>query len=124
MGYDKKHSVRRAAESYLLKEVTEMAKNSILTDNLEQCMLCGSYDEIERHHIMNGADRNKSTKYKLIAPLCVYCHRIGRHAVHQNRENSDRLKAKAQLAFEEHYPELSFLQIFGRNFKHLLEDEQ
>jgi len=98
-----------------------MAKFSILTDNLEQCMMCGTHDMIERHHIMNAADRNKSTKYGLIAPLCVYCHRVGRHAVHNNAKNMNMLKAKAHVAFEKHYPEEDWLKTFGRNYKHLLE---
>lgn len=100
-----------------------MAKFSILTNNLDQCMMCGAYDTIERHHILGAADRNKSTKYGLIAPLCPSCHRIGRHSVHQNRANSDKLKAKAHIAFEQCYPDLDFLRIFGRNYKHLLEVE-
>ena len=75
---------------------------------------------IERHHIMSGSDRNKSTKYGLIAPLCTKHHRIGNDAVHQSRQTNDKLKALAHIAFEKHYPKLDWLKIFGRNYKHLL----
>ena len=100
-----------------------MAKFSILTNNLKRCMTCGTYEAVERHHVFGASERNKSAEYGLIAPLCIYHHRMPPYGVHHNRKNNDKLKAKAHIAFEEHYPDLDFLRIFGRNYKHLLEDE-
>jgi len=100
-----------------------MADFSILTDNLEQCMICGTYGA-ERHHVFGASERSKSTEYGLIAPLCTYHHRMPPYGVHHNRQNNDKLKAKAQIAFKKKYPELDFLRIFGRNYAHLLEGEE
>ena len=93
-----------------------MAEKSILTDNLEQCMMCGSRTWIEEHHVFGGADRKKSTKYKLLAPLCHYCHNEPPHGVHHNAKNRLKLEQAGQRAFNSHYPELDFMKIFGRNY--------
>jgi len=99
-----------------------MSLFSILTDDFESCMICDSYHWIECHHIMPASNKKKSEKYGLIAPLCHDCHNEPPNGVHHNRENDRRLRAKAQIAFETHYPDEDWLRIFGRNFKHHLEE--
>ena len=105
-----------------------MANFSIVFSNIDRCcMSSGKYGRcqgrVERHHIMNGADRKKSDKYGLIAPLCSNHHRVGREAVHNNARNMNLLKAKAHIMFREHYPELNWLRIFGRNYAWIIEDK-
>lgn len=99
---------------------------SILTKNMNRCMLADGtcFGRIEYHHCMPASDRNKSTKYGLIAPLCQNHHRIGRKAVHNNAENMNKLKALSHVAFEREYPNKDWLRIFGRNFSHLLEGDR
>lgn len=103
-----------------------MAKFSILTNNLEKCMMKNGdcIGRVERHHCMNGADRKKSDKYGLIAPLCTGHHTLLPDAVHRSRASMDRFKGKSQIAFEEHHPDLDWFKIFGQNYKHKLEDDQ
>ena len=49
------------------------------------------------HHCFPGTLRNKSEQYGLVVPLCGNrCHRLGKYAVHQNRETARALKAWAQ----------------------------
>lgn len=102
-----------------------MAKFSILTDDLHTCMMKNSkcMGRIERHHCMNGADRDKSDKYGLIAPLCTGHHTLLPDAVHKSRASMDHFRAKSHIAFDKHYPELDWLRVFGRNYKHLLEED-
>ena len=98
---------------------------SILTENMNRCMLIdGScFGRIEYHHVMPASNRKKSTEYGLIAPLCSNHHRISREAVHNNAENMNFLKAKAHIAFEKYYPGLSWLKIFGRNYRWIIDEE-
>lgn len=90
--------------------------HSIITNILDICIECGNRLGVERHHIFGASERDKSTEYGLIAPLCHDCHRIHRDAVHQNYEKSLRLKRLAQMCFEQEYPEFDFERIFGQNF--------
>ena len=89
---------------------------SILTQELDRCMTCGCYGWIEHHHIFGGSNRKKSTKYKLIAPLCHYCHNEPPNGAHHNKINNDKLKQKGQRVFEDHHPELDFRKLFGKNY--------
>lgn len=43
-------------------------------------------------------------------------HRTGPDAVHQNSDYMQILHEAAQKAFEEHYPDKSFREIFGKNY--------
>jgi hypothetical protein len=71
---------------------------------------------LEIHHIFGGANRKLSTKYGLVVCLCHYCHNETPNGVHFNRERMDWLRAIGQRRFNEVYPELDFMQIFGRNY--------
>jgi len=85
---------------------------SIITDDWEHCILCGGYPDHE-HHCLHGSYKELADKFHLVAPLCHNCH----EKLHDKSKDDKKLQAKAQEAFEEHYPELDFLKIFGRNFK-------
>ena len=89
---------------------------SILTKDFSKCYLCGSYNWIEIHHIFGGAYRKKSTKYKLIVPLCHYCHNEPPNGVHFNKQRDYALKKKAQIEFEKIYG-VEFIKEFGKNYK-------
>ena len=89
---------------------------SIITSNAERCFLCGRSTWIEIHHIFSGCYRKKSTLYGLVVPLCHFCHNEPPNGVHFNRANMDKLRAIGQKKFQEVYPELNFIKIFGRNY--------
>ena len=84
------------------------------------CHLCGSYGNIQIHHVYGNAYRKKSTQYGMVTPLCASCHR-GPHGVHQDAEANKRLKAGFQGKFEETHSREEFRRIFGKNY--ILEDE-
>lgn len=95
-----------------------MKRQSILTDNMEECIICKTTRNIEIHHVIYGtANRKNSEKYKLIVPLCNYHHTGSNDSVHRNKALDTKLKKYAQSKFEEAYPELDFLKIFGKNYK-------
>ncbi len=89
-----------------------------IMQNKKACYVCGSQYCLENHHTIYGtANRKLADKYGLTVWLCMYHHR-GDEGVHGGNTRLDAyLKRDAQEAFEKTYPELSFRQIFGKNYK-------
>ena len=78
-------------------------------NNPEWCYLCGSTAQ-NIHEIFYGRNRQLSIKYGLMVALCFNCHRY----IHDNPKSPQDLKLR-ELGygyFEEHYPELDFIEIF------------
>lgn len=89
----------------------EKERFSILTDNLEQCYLCGSRKQ-HLHEIYYGTKhRSLSMQYGCVIPLCQRCH----NQVHNNIEIDTMLKQKCQKKFKEIY-EKDFIEIFKRSY--------
>lgn len=96
-----------------------MKKNyihSIMGVPMDECYVCGSYDT-EYHHVMYGTGQKEhSTTYGLIVPLCPEHHR-GNAGVHQNRVLDKELKELAQKKMDDVYGAYtSFFKVFGKNF--------
>ncbi len=89
---------------------------SILQKNKE-CFFCDTTIGLEEHHIFGGPNRKLSEKYGLKVWLCHRHHNEPPLGVHFNKGIRDGLQALAQETFEEHYPELNFREIFGKNYK-------
>lgn len=71
---------------------------------------------LECHHVINGYGRRPlSEKYGLKVYLCRY-HHTGKGGVHLNREFELRLKREAQDIFDKQYPELNFMEVFGKRW--------
>lgn len=94
-----------------------MAKKmkSIITKDMEHCFICGACDP-QIHHIFNGSNKRKSEKYGLIMPLCMN-HHTGDEGVHTIPYKMKETKEFGQRMFELYYPDLNFLEIFGKNYK-------
>ena len=60
--------------------------------------------------------RKLAEKYGMKVYLCIFHHRTGREAVHQNGNINKMVQAYAQRAFEKRWPEKNFYLIFGRNY--------
>lgn len=88
---------------------------SILQDE-KVCFFSGSTYWLERHHIFGGANRKHSAEYGLWVYLRHDLHNEPPHGVHHDIAQNRRLQAIGQRAFMEHYPDLDFIKIFGRNY--------
>ena len=90
--------------------------HSIITDDMEHCMICGS-PYVQIHHVFFGtANRKMSDQYALIVPLCE-SHHTGAEGVHRFRNTDLKLKQMGQQAFENHYGSREvFIKTFGRNY--------
>ena len=93
-------------------KITKLEKNrkSLLTNNLDQCYLCGCPKD-HLHEVYFGKNRLNSMKYNCVIPVCFICHdRI------QNDINLDlKIKKEMQLAFQNNY-DIDFISIFYRNY--------
>ena len=91
-----------------------MAKSIMQTDR--ESYLSGRIDNLEKHHVFGGSNRKWSEKYGLWVYLTHDEHNEPPHGVHHNKRIRMQLQAEAQKKFEETYPRLEFMKIFGRNY--------
>lgn len=61
-----------------------------------KCFICKRYGELEQHHIFGASNRKNSTRYKLTVDLCPCCHRVGKDAVHKNKDTMQWLHEYGQ----------------------------
>ena len=92
-----------------------MAKSIMQTER--ESYFSGRTDNLEKHHVFGGSNRKWSEKYGLWVYLTHDEHNEPPNGVHFNKRIRQRLQAEAQRRFEEVYPELNFIEIFGRNYK-------
>lgn len=73
-----------------------------IISNEEHCYKCGNTINLEKHHIMNGANRSKSDIDGLWVYLCRDCHTVKSWAVHNDQKYDNHLKAKAEWIWLQH----------------------
>ena len=94
-----------------------MARFSAINNNLNECMVCGTNQNIHIHHVFRGAYRTQSEAYHYIVPLCIHHHTVGKDAVHNNKEFDLQLKRLAQIHYESYCgTRNNFIEIFGKNY--------
>lgn len=80
-----------------------------------KCYICGR-EATDRHHIFNGAMRNKSEEYGAVVNLCRECH----NAVHNdgNQTLNRNLKAhwQRQLMIDNDWTVEEFIQVFKKSY--------
>lgn len=87
------------------------------------CELCGNWEELERHHVFQGALRDKAEKYKLTVMLCRGCHQDDADSAHRCYQTRVLLRREAQRKTMEKlgWTKARWVEEFGRNY--LDEDE-
>ena len=91
----------------------ERDRFSLFTDDNSKCMICGSTYKLTWHEIFSGRNRQNSMKYGLCLRMCLACHQ----GKQEDKEFNDLYHQKGQALFEETYPDLNFIEIFGRGYK-------
>lgn len=88
---------------------------SVLTDNMDECILCGKPRE-QIHHIFTAYNRKKAEKFGYVIPLCRE-HHTGDMGVHSNREIDVCWRQEAQKHFEKHHGSREdFIKEFGKSW--------
>ena len=90
-------------------------KKSILASDMDHCIICGA-PHPHVHHVLGASNRKWSEKYGLKVPLCYLHHNGSNAGVHFDKTLDTALKIMAQRKFEEVYPELNFMEIFGKSY--------
>lgn len=95
-----------------------MKRFSIVHDlSAKTCIVCGATRNIHIHEVFYGAGRRPlSIKYGCCVCLCARHHNMSNAGVHFNKALDLKLKEYTQRRFNEVYPELDFLKIFGKNY--------
>lgn len=91
----------------------EKERFSILTTNLNECIICHKKRH-DLHEVYGGTGRRKlSMKYGCVMPLCRDCHKMWPN----NKVLRSLWQHKCQEIFEKVYPNLDFMEIFGKSYK-------
>lgn len=91
----------------------EKERFSIITNNLDKCVICGK-KRANLHEVYYGTGKRQlSIKYGCVIPLCYQCH----IKIHRDSVLSIIWKVKCQEMFKKAYPNLDFLEIFGKSYK-------
>lgn len=92
-----------------------MASKSIMQDE-KVCFLTNSTQNLHRHHIFGGANRDNSEKYGLWIYLTADMHNMSNKGIHFNRELAITIKQLGQKEFEKTHTREEFMRIFGKNY--------
>lgn len=86
---------------------------SLLTDDLEHCLACGSR-ATDCHHIYGASNKKWSEEFNLMIPLCHQCHM----QMHDEKEQKMNrfYKQLGQEVFQMSFPNLRFQDYFGKNY--------
>lgn len=88
-----------------------------IVSNERQCLICETPLYLHKHHIFFGmGKRQLSEQYGCWCYLCPRHHNMSNEGVHFNTNLDRKLKRYTQKRFNEAYPDLDFLKIFGKNY--------
>ena len=91
----------------------ERDRYSLFSNDDNRCFICGSEYNLTWHEIFRGRNRHNSMRYGLCLRLCLGCHEL----YQEDKEFNDYWHIKGQVLFEKTYPNLYFIQIFGKSYK-------
>ena len=90
-------------------------RTSVLVDDMEHCVVCGS-DKVQIHHVLMGtACRKLADEDGYIIPLCLN-HHTGQDGIHKHRDFSLRWKMVAQRHFEQTHSRQEFIERYGKSY--------
>lgn len=95
----------------------EKERFSIIYQELNKCCICGSETGVELNEIYEGAYRQTSIKYGMVAPMCnkITCHK----RFHNDHLFNLKYKAMFQYKFQETHSKKEFIEIFKQDYIYL-----
>lgn len=93
-----------------------MAKSII--SNVRRCYECGSTQNLHKHHIFFGPNRNISDREGCWIYLCGYHHNLSDAGIHKDHEFDVRIKKLCQEKWMEIHGATvdDFRKVFGKNY--------
>lgn len=95
-----------------------MKRYSIITDDLNHCIVCGKTKEALHEVFFGTANRKKSIEHGLVIPLCNYHHNMSDAGIHFNREldlTFKRIAEEKWLIYNDKNKS-DFIAEFGKNW--------
>ena len=102
-------------EAYIDKKGNIKNMSESILSNERKCFLCGSEQNIVKHHICGGATRDRSEEFGVWVYLCDSCH-FKIHFSKDSRKMMDSLREEAQRKFEETHTREEWFRAFHKNF--------
>lgn len=105
-----------------MKKRAKKQKSILQDQSCKQCYLCMLLEEdyrekqVEDHHIYFGPNRKNSETHGFKVNLCIWHHREGKEAVHNNRGNDLILKKICQREYERTHSRQEFVRIIGKSY--------
>lgn len=91
-------------------------KKSIVTDDMEYCIVCGRPRQAVHHVFFGTALRKISDKHGFVVPLCND-HHTGANGVHFNKVLDQKIKQYAQRKYEAAgHSRDEFRKLIGRSY--------
>ena len=91
-----------------------MSKSIISNDRV--CIVCGTTENLHRHHIFYGVNRKISEREGCWVYLCGYHHNMSNYGVHFNKKLDTDLKQMCQSTWEKDKSREDFIKTFGRSW--------
>ena len=98
----------------------------LLLQDKKRCFICGSINNIHRHHIFFGlANRKKSEEDAMWVYLCALHHNMSAFSVHNNKDLDMKIKQRAEKVWINTYPDKDltyeekiekFIDRYGKNY--------
>ena len=89
---------------------------SILS-NEKVCYICGSPNNLHRHHVFGGANRKRSDREGCWVYLCAPHHNMSDKGVHFDREADLKLKRECERAWVDRNGTIEdFIEAYGKNY--------
>lgn len=90
-------------------------RNSIITNDLEHCFICG-HSHAHIHHIFYGKNRRNADEDGLIIGLCYYHHNGSDEGVHFNKPLDRALKELGQAEYEKTHTRQQFITRYNKSY--------
>ena len=92
--------------------------NPSIISNVERCLICGTTENLNRHEIFFGPNRQKSKRDGCWCYLCTAHHHMGSYSPHHNRAVDLGLKKVCQKKWMVKYgkTEEDFIREYGRSY--------
>ena len=88
-----------------------MGSKSIITDNMDYCIVCGKPKQ-EIHHCIFGSRRKLADEDGLTIPLCSFCHKV----MHNKGFMWKYYQKIAQKAFESLWGHDAWMERYKKNY--------
>ena len=87
--------------------------DTVVTEYVEFCLICGKPYNIEGHHLICGKGRRqKGTEDKLLLPVCSDCHK----RIHGDGVSMALSKMVWQAIYEQNHTREEFRERYGQSY--------